>query len=280
LFPISPLLPALPRFKIVDVGAMMIGDGKEPFESLLRAVPCDVVGFEPVVTELEKLKLRNKEGHRFFPYIIGDGSDRTFYECNFPMTSSLLEPNAALLEKFSNLGELVRVVKTSRVKTRRLDDISEVKGADFLKVDVQGGEMLVFNGAIEMLNDVLVIQTEVEFVALYKGQPLFSDIDAFLRGRGFQYHRMSVSGRTFKPLIKDNDPNVMMSQQLWGDAIYVRDFMAFDQLAPLSLLKLAVILHESYGSFDLAALALEEHDRQTGSSLQPTYIKRLVSPGA
>jgi hypothetical protein len=56
--------------------------------------------------------------------------------------------------------------------------------------------------------------------------------------------------------------------------------MAFDQLAPLALLKLVVILHENYGSFDLAALALEAHDRRTGSDLQPTYIKRLVSPSA
>jgi hypothetical protein len=55
---------------------------------------------------------------------------------------------------------------------------------------------------------------------------------------------------------------------------------AFDQLAPLALLKLAVILHENYGSFDLAALALEAHDCQTGSSLQPAYMTRLVTPTA
>jgi hypothetical protein len=100
-----------------------------------------------------------------------------------------------------------------------------------------------------MLKDVLVIQTEVEFVALYKEQPLFSDIDAFLRAIGFQFHRISTVGRTFKPLIVNNDVNATMSQQLWGDAIHVRDFMTFDQLAPLALLKLATILHENYGSF-------------------------------
>lgn len=47
---------------------------------------------------------------------------------------------------------------------------------------------------------------------------------------------------------------------LWGDAVYVRDFMAFGRLPPAALLKLACILHESYGSFDLAAVALEAHD--------------------
>jgi FkbM family methyltransferase len=278
MFPVSALLPPLPRIKIVDVGAMTLGDGTEPYARLLRAAPCDVIGFEPVAAELEKLNQKKQEGQHFLPYIIGDGSARTFYECNFPMTSSLFEPNTALLEKFQNLGELVRVVKTSQVETKRLDDIPEVKGTDFLKVDVQGGEMLVFCGSTDVLKDVLVIHTEVEFVMLYKGQPLFSDIDAFLRGRGFQFHRMSITGRTFKPLIRNNDASAVTSQQLWGDAIYVRDFMEFDRLAPLALLKLAVILHENYGSFDLAALALEAHDRQTGSRLQPVYIRRLMTP--
>jgi len=59
---------------------------------------------------------------------------------------------------------------------------------------------------------------------------------------------MSAAGRTFKPLLVNNDVNTAMSQMLWGDAVYVRDFMAFDRLAPVALLKLACIVHECYGS--------------------------------
>jgi hypothetical protein len=43
----------------------------------------------------------------------------------------------------------------------------------------------------------------------------------------------------------------------------------FDQMAPAALLKLVAILHENYGSFDLAAVALKAHDKVTGSQLQP-----------
>jgi FkbM family methyltransferase len=257
---------------------MTMGDGTEPYAALLKALPCDVIGFEPVTAELEKLNRTKKENQHFLPYFIGDGSTRTFYECNFPMTSSLFEPNKTLLTKFQNLENLIRVVKTYPVDTKRLDDILEVKGTDFLKVDVQGGELLVFSGGVNMLNDVLVIHTEVEFLPLYKDQPLFSDIDAFLRSQGFQFHRMSVAGRTFKPLIMNKNINAIMSQTLWGDAIYVRDFMTFDQFTPTALLKMACILHENYSSFDLAALALETYDRQTGSDLQPAYLNQLTKP--
>jgi len=56
--------------------------------------------------------------------------------------------------------------------------------------------------------------------------------------------------------------------------------MAFDRLAPVALLKLACIVHECYGSYDLAALALSAYDAQTGARLHPTYVDRLTRPGA
>ena len=280
LFPIASLLPPLPRLKIVDVGAMYLGPGSVPYADLLKAAPCEVIGFEPVQAELEKLTRDKKENERYLPYFVGDGSERPFHECNVAMTSSLFEPNTPLLAKFHNLEELVRVVKTYAVGTTRLDDIPEVKGADLLKLDIQGGELLALRGAEKMLEDVLVVQTEVEFVELYKGQALFADVDAFLRGRNFQFHKMSWMGRAFRPLFVDKNPNAAISQWLWGDAIYVRDFMSFDRLAPVALLKLACILHANYRSFDLAAVALEAYDRQTGAQLQPAYLKRLTAPGS
>jgi FkbM family methyltransferase len=237
MFPISSILPPLPRLKIVDVGAMTGGKGTEPYAALARAVPCDVIGFEPVAAEFERLDNEKDADRRFLPYVIGDGSTRTFHECNFTMTSSLFEPNTSLVDKFQNLGELMRVTRTYPVQTKRLDDIPEIRGTDLLKVDVQGAELVVFDGAAETLKDVLVIETEVCFAPLYEHQCLFSDIDSVLRSKGFAFHRLnSYSGRAFKPLIMNNDINAPMSQWLWGDAIYVRDFMTFDRLLPPALL--------------------------------------------
>ena len=122
------------------------------------------------------------------------------------MTSSLFEPNSPLLAKFQTLDGVTRIVNVSTVETRRLDDIPETAGADFLKMDVQGGELLVLKGAEARLKDVLVVHTEVEFVPLYKDQPFFADIDGFLRARGFAFHKINaLAGRTFKPLIPNNN---------------------------------------------------------------------------
>jgi FkbM family methyltransferase len=275
LFNIAPLLPPLPRLKIVDVGAMSLGEGTDAYSALASATPCDVYGFEPGAEEFEKLRASAKPGYHYLPYFVGDGSSQTFYECNFSMTSSLFEPNTDLLTMFQALGELTRVQKTYPVETRRLDDIPELKGTDFLKLDVQGAELMVFKGAPEILDHALVVHTEVLFAALYKGAPLFGDIDVYLRSKGFSLHRLTQAGRTFKPLIFRNDVNAMLSQILWGDAIYVRDFMSFDQLPGIDLLKIATILHENYHSVDLAAVALASYDRAHGTELQPAYFKKL-----
>ena len=276
MFSIASIVPALPRIKIIDVGA---ADATDPpaYAGLTDALPCNVVGFEPGAAECERLNALNRPGHLYLPYAIGDGSQRTFYECSLPQCSSLFEPNEALADKFQYLAEPLRVVGTRTLETRRLDDFAETTGVDFLKIDVQGGELLVLQGAVERLRDVLVVHTEVEFLPLYKKQPLFADIDSLLRAQGFVFHTMIPFGRTFKPMVVNNDDSAWVRQILWADAVYVRDFMAFAELAPKSLLKLAAILHENYKSFDMAAFALEAYDRQTGSVLQRTYLERLSS---
>jgi hypothetical protein len=77
--------------------------------------------------------------------------------------SSLLEPNMALLDQFTGFAELFRVVATRPVATRRLDDVPQAAGADYLKLDVQGAELMVLDGAAETLRSVLVVHTEAEF---------------------------------------------------------------------------------------------------------------------
>lgn len=64
---------------------------------------------------------------------------------------------------------------------------------DVLKLDLQGFELEALRGAGELLADVKLILTEVEYLPLYAGQPLFSDIDLFLRGQGFRlFHLYST----------------------------------------------------------------------------------------
>jgi FkbM family methyltransferase len=267
------------EIRVVDAGAGHAEADSDGYAPLIHSGLVTVTGFEPNIEQCDLLNASEGSRHRYLPYCIGDGTARTFHHTNRSMTSSLFEPNTPLLQKFQNLAELVTPVSTEMVQTRRLDDLRELVGdVDLLKLDVQGAELDVLRGGEELLRSVTLIFTEVEFVSLYKGQPLFAEVDAYLRSQGFQFHRFhSLAGRAFKPFIANQDRNAMLSQMLWANALYVRDFMRFDALPPGKLVKLACLLHEMSKSVDLAYLALEAHDRATGKNLATRYLERINS---
>jgi hypothetical protein len=76
--------------------------------------------------------------------------------------------------------------------------------------------------------------------------------------------------------VVDNDRDKGLSQMLWSEAIYVKSFLDFGRLDPAKLLKLAVILHEVYGSYDLCALALRHYDARQATAHAAAYVQRLV----
>ena len=61
-------------------------------------------------------------------------------------------------------------------------------------MDIQGAELDVLQGGENVLSSVLAMVLEAEFVPLYKGQPLYGDLDAFLRRRDFRDVRPLESG--------------------------------------------------------------------------------------
>lgn len=260
---------------------MVIEGMSPPYNALLTAGVARVTGFEPVEEECQKLNAQSGPVHSFLPYAVGDGTIQTFRQCNFSMTSSLYEPNHALMDRFQNLGELTHVVKQFPLQTHRLDDLPQVREVDYLKLDVQGAELDVIEGAAEVLSHALVVHTEVEFVPLYVGQPLFAEVDQALRRKGFCFHRFAgLAGRVFKPLVYQNNVNAMLSQALWAEAVYIRDWMNWEPLGAEQLLKLALILHDVYASCDLCLVALDHFDRKTGGSLCGQYLQQLTgNPG-
>jgi FkbM family methyltransferase len=267
-----------PSMTAVDIGAMLLEGQNDPLARLSELGQLQVIGFEPLPAECEKLNALGRPGRRYLPYAIANGERRKFYVTNTGMTSSLLRPNLRFVKLFNNLAELMQVVSTPDIDTVRLDDVSEIReqGCDLLKLDTQGSEAEILAHAGKTLERCLIVQSEVEFVPLYEEQPLFADVDQLLRGRGFMFHRfLGLSGRTYKPLMVNDDPNRPLSQVLWSDAVYVPDVTRLDRLEPETLLKLAALLHEVYGSFDLCHVVLSTHDKQCGTSYSQRYFELL-----
>lgn len=80
-------------------------------------------------------------------------------------------------------------VGSERVRLSRLDtlapDYLQPDTVPFIKIDTQGYEDKVLNGATDLLGRVSGLQLELSFVPLYDGQTLFDALVERLRAQGF-----------------------------------------------------------------------------------------------
>lgn len=275
-FPLSDIVRSTSVIGILDLGASFVHKAPS-YDHLVKASLARVTGFEPNIAECEKLRKIYGPPNQFFPYFIGDGCQATFYETNWFATGSLFKPNRVLLESFQNLHEVVTLVAQHPVQTKRLDDVDGLGEVDFIKLDVQGAELLVLQNGERVVNDASVVQVEVEFVELYEGQPLFADVDRYLRSRGFVFHTFhELASRCFKPLMYSNNPDQGIKQVLWADAVYVRDWANLASLGSDKLAKYATLVHELFGSYDLCLYLLERLDRRSASAYASQYAEKLI----
>ena len=255
---------------VCDIGAAL--SEKPAYQHLVDVGAARIIGFEPTQKDCDELNATYGKPHRFFPYFIADGKPHTFHETNFHLTGSLFEPNNELNGCFNNLAEVLQPVAQHPVSTRRLDDIEEIDDIDFIKIDVQGAELMVFQNAPRLLATTLVIQTEVEFLHHYKDQPLFADVDIELRRHDFQFHTFQYFGqRTFKPIVYNENPNAGLNQYIWSDAVYVRNWLNFERLSSEKMLKYAVLVHDIFGSYDLCHFVLAALGKREGTDIGNRY---------
>ncbi|MCW6511355.1 FkbM family methyltransferase [Lichenifustis flavocetrariae] len=261
--------------KVVDIGAIPI-DRPASYAHMLSNGDASVVGFEPNLEALAALERRKGSNETYIPCVVGDGGRHTLHVCQASGMTSLLEPNPEVLRHFHSFPEWATVIAKVPIDTVRLDDIPQSIGMDFLKIDVQGAELMIFQSGTERLRDACVIHTEVEFLPLYKDQPLFSDVDQFLRTQGFVLHRFSeMNSRVIRPVAVNGNPYASLSQHLYADAIFIKDFTRLNRFSAPQLLKTAAILHDCYRSTDLVIYLLAEYDRRTATTLADRFMTNL-----
>lgn len=273
---LSSVGQSLPRIQIVDVGANALL-GTAPYKTLLDSGAATLIGFEPDPEPFANLQKSKRTFEHYLPFAIGDGRQHTLRICRMSGMNSLLEPNHALLSLLHHHGNWAQVKNKIEVQTRRLDDIVEVTAMDYLKIDIQGSELMVFENATRLLKDCLVLHTEAMFVPMYINQPLYADQAKFLTHFGLVTHKFfELVGHAIKPFAVNNDGHAPLSQIFWADVIFIKDITSFETLHPTQLLKLATILNDVYGSVDVAHLALMAYDKLTDSSLAVPYAKLVT----
>lgn len=260
--------------QVVDVGANPI-DGDPPYKGLMLAGGCSVLGFEPQPKALEQLLRTKGPNERYLPHALGDGLVHTLNVCRAPGMTSLFVPDSSSLALFDVLRPAAEIIEQVSVPTTRLDDVSDIDGLDFLKMDVQGAELMVLQHGRSKLKDAVVVQLEVSFVTLYQNQPALGEVDTEMRAQGFIPHCFAaVKQWPIAPCVVGGDPRRPLNQLLEADLVYVRDFSKPHTLSDQQLKHLALIAHACYGSWDLAmrCVSLLERRGALQAGAQNRYI--------
>ncbi len=272
-----------PAFHVLEVGALPLGAQVEPFHRLLKSFPGSrLTGLEIDPHVCADLNRKAAPGVHYYPCALGGREEkRHLYETAHPMCTSLYPPDERYADLFNNL-EVMRLKSTREIATVSLDRFAldhDLGAIDMLKIDIQGAELEVMRGGSVVMRDLVFVICEVEFVPLYQGQPLFGDIDAYVRGQGMAFHKfLGMAGRVMQPLTAHGQENYPV-QHLWSDALFVRDLFSLDTLSAGQLLKSALLL-DLYDSKDVALHVLRHYDERHGSRLGAAYLDHLNVAGA
>ena len=212
-------------FKLVDVGAR--GKARSPLN--LRAPFARFYACEPESEAAGQVAAKLKESAPwrdvsiFTEALASKEGDTTLYVTQRPGLSSLLLPNEPLVTRYYSDGEF-SVARTASVRTITLDRAAERYGfqdACFVKLDTQGSELDILQSGERLLREsVIGIYVEVEFQPLYSGQPLFAEVDSYLRGLNFSLYDLN---RALVRRAARLAGSYSRRQVLWAHALYLKE---------------------------------------------------------
>jgi FkbM family methyltransferase len=111
-------------------------------------------------------------------------SENSFSSSLLPMTRTHREaqPDSGYIgTEDVDVSTVVELAKRYRIDPART----------LLKIDTQGYEGEVLNGAGELIGELAAVSLEMSFVTLYEGQQFFDDLLDRLRAAGYQLHALN-----------------------------------------------------------------------------------------
>jgi FkbM family methyltransferase len=191
--------------RALDVNLVLdVGGHYGEYAALLRSLGYrgEIVSFEPVAetyARLERARRHDRAWRGMHMALGAKGAAAAINVAHATDLSSFLRPSAGAA---ALLGTTVgRTVRTETVRIERLDDIAGPLLAAvasprvFLKLDTQGYDAAVLEGAPQTLAHVVGLQAEVSVRPLYEGLAPFPDNLRDLMALGFELTDMHAVAR-------------------------------------------------------------------------------------
>ena len=251
-------LPYPTQVTLIDIGAAGEIEPRWKYYSYL----IKYFGFEPDARSNDTLNNAEKAflDYKIFPTALSEtNKDSEFYLCKKPEVSSLYKPNTKLLENFPD-SERFDIISKRTLKTVSLDSYN-IENSDFIKIDVQGSELNILKGANKTLENTFGLELEIEFLEIYKDQPLFGEVCKKLSEKGFQFIDFVNLTRW------ERKEHNSFGQCIFGDALFLKNPEILD-IKNMNISKICTYftILVIYKRYDLVDLTLEMLDEKIKAS--------------
>ena len=238
------------RIVLLDIGAA--GDIQPRWKRISPLL--NYIGFEPDERSYELLMQQPNtcSDFRIINSAVWDSaSNLSINFCRKPMVSSHFYPNYDFLKRFSE-SERFDIISEISIQTKKLDDHS-IEEIDFIKLDIQGGELAALKGGSKLLVDCLGAEVEISFISQYNDQPLFGEICTFMSQKEFEFVDFVHLNRWERKTFND------FGQLVWGDALFLKspETMVEKYGSDIGKIKKYIAICALYGRFDFIDI-LEE----------------------
>jgi FkbM family methyltransferase len=187
---------------IIDVGAF----NGETAKLLSKAFPATkIIAFEANL-EVYKQAVKNcsRQGNiEFLNYAISNKNETIdFYVTNNSVSSSLNKINNSGTKDYEHELDIKQKVS---VNAKRLDEYTDIEAILLLKIDTQGNELKVIEGAKEMLKKTAFVLVEMSNHNIYIDGCKYFEVDEMMRNNNFTLVDIIVTYRKDGFLINEYD---------------------------------------------------------------------------
>jgi FkbM family methyltransferase len=248
---LAACLQPLRRTQIVDVGARETET--PPYQILLDLDLAELWGFEPEKEAYDALVAQARPHEHYMRTAVGDGTVRQLHVCYGRGFTSILRPSKAFLRFLGRWQNRFRIEYSIDLPTVRLDDIDEIRQIDLLKIDIQGGEHLVFENAVQKLSSTLAVVTECAAVPMYEGQPTMGDQIVALESAGLSLHKFLFfkQRQCHSPQLNRFGVHRFRNQMIDGDLAFLRSLLTPEKISDEQLKHMALIADAVLESYDV-----------------------------
>jgi len=248
-------------FTVVDVGAR---EGVAPYWQVFGD-DLRIVGFDLDAEECARMNGIDPRT-KYLPFALdGKAGKRKVHVTKYLPATSFFRPNPEFYGRHTTSDIGTVIVSEPVVETVTLPEALSGLGwiPDFLKLDAEGVELEIMQGAESLLPRVIGILTEVRFTRSMCGSTIFWEVEKYAREQGYELYdldtyRVSKKHLPYPYLYSNKYADGSLAAgpatqgQLWNaDALYFRDLIGKQIDARTAVA--AACLFEIFGLSDCAA---------------------------